>query len=47
MGKWTRLERVSRVEIRNKVFCMVEFHGGDPREFIVSVFVTKPLDMVE
>ena len=46
-GKRTRLEQLSRMEIGNKVFCMVKFHGGEPGEFVISVFVTKPLDKVE
>ena len=47
MGKWTRLERISGMEIGDKVFCMVRFHGGKPREFVISVFITKLSDKVE
>ena len=47
MGKRTRLEQISRMKIRNKVFCMVKFHGREPREFVIGVFVTKPSDKVE
>ena len=46
-GKQTRLEWISRMKIRNKVFCMVKFHGGEPGKFVVGVFVPKPLDKVE
>ena len=47
MGKWTRLEQISRMEIGDKVFCMVKFLGGEPREFVIGVFVIKPSDKVE
>ena len=30
MSKQTRLEQISRMKIRDKVFCMVKFHGGEP-----------------
>ena len=35
------------MKIGDKVFCMVKFHGRKLREFIVSVFVSKPSDKVE
>ena len=46
MSKWTRLEWIGGVKIRDKVFCMVKFCDGKPREFVVGVFVTKPLNKV-
>ena len=30
MGKWTRLEQISRIKVGDKVFCMVKFCGGKP-----------------
>ena len=44
---WVVLKQISGMEIGDKVLCMVKFCGRKPREFVVSVFVTKPLDKVE
>ena len=46
-SKRTRLEQISGMKIGNKLFCVVKFHGKKPRELVVSVFITKPLDKVE
>ena len=42
-GKRTRLEQLSRMEIGNKVFCMVKFHGGEPGKFVISVFCNQAI----
>ena len=43
MSKWTRLEQISGMKIENRVFCMVKFRGGEPREFVIGVFCNKAI----
>ena len=35
------------MEVGDEIFSMFEFSGWKPREFFISVFVTKPSDKVQ